>query len=338
MLLVFRPLVVSVLLIFSGISLRGAAFVTYSVGTILENLAITPDGNLFATDVVNGDIYRVTPAGSSIPFAHLNEGLAGIAFNTDGTLYSAGLTTVYRLASDGNASALLNIPGAVELNGMTLLAPNKLLVADDMASTIWLVDTVTGASRSWLQSSLLGAPAGATLPFGVNGIKLYAGAVYVTNTGAGTILRIPIQSDGSPGVPQTIATNLPLDDFAFGSDGSIFAAGQGGEITRLFPDGSITLIPTGTFGDAAVAFGRTPADNQSLYVVNNGGVVLGLPGGPEAGSIVRLDTDVTGITPESQIAPEPSTTALGLVGLMFACFKRGKLFSHRCRNRQASGH
>jgi sugar lactone lactonase YvrE len=330
-----RPLFFPILLTLSTISLSGTPLVTYSVGTILENLAIAPGGNLYATDVANGDIYQVTPAGSSTLFTHVNDGLAGVIFNTDGTLYSAGLTTVYRFAQNGSASVLVNIPGAMELNGMALLAPNKLLVTDDLASTIWLVDTVSGVSKSWLQGAILGAPAGG-LPFGANGIKLYSGAVYVTNTGAGTILRIPIQSDGSAGVPQTIATNLQLDDFAFGSDGSIFAAGQAGEITRLFPDGSIMLIPTGTLGDAAAAFGRTPADSHSLYVVNNGGAFLNLPDGPQAGSIVRLDTDVTGTIPESQIVPEPSTMALGLVGLILAWFERSNLLFGRSRNSRAS--
>jgi hypothetical protein len=325
----FKACLITALLTFSAVSLNGTPLVTYSVGTILENLAIAPSGNLFATDVVNGDVYQVTPAGSSTLFAHVGEGLAGVAFNTDGTLLSAGLTTIYSFSPSGSASALVSIPGAMELNGMALLAPNTLLVADDMASRIWQVNTITGASKAWLQNSILGAPAGATVPFGANGIKVYDGSVYVTNTGAGTILRIPIQTDGSAGVPQTMTTNLPLDDFAFGSDGSIFAAGQGGEITRLFPGGKIELIPTGTLGDAAVAFGRTPADSNTLYVVNNGGAFLDLPGGPEAGSIVRLATDVTGITPESQVVPEPAAMPLAFVGIALAYLKRNKLLFDR---------
>ena len=53
--------------------------------------------------------------------------------------------------------------------------------------------------------------------------------------------------------------------------------------------------------------GRTAADNTSLYVVNNGGVFLGLPGGPEDASIVRLDVGLSGVVPEQQVVPEPST-------------------------------
>jgi hypothetical protein len=115
-----------------------------------------------------------------------------------------------------------------------------------------------------------------------------------------------------------------LDDFAFGSDGSIFAATQIGEIIRLHPDGSRTTLATGTLGDAALAFGRTAADSQDIYIVNNGGAFLGLPGGPEAASVVRLSTDTTGVVPEQQVVPEPATlwltgagTGLALLLLKF---------------------
>jgi len=134
--------------------------------------------------------------------------------------------------------------------------------------------------------------------------------VYISNTGAGTILRVPVLPDGSAGVPTIYASSIQVDDFAFGSDGSIFAATQSGTIIRLRPDGTRTTMSTGTLGDAAVAFGRTAADVQDIYVVNNGGAFFDLPGGPEAASVVRLSTDITGIAPESQVVPEPATLLL----------------------------
>jgi hypothetical protein len=122
--------------------------------------------------------------------------------------------------------------------------------------------------------------------------------------------------DGSAGLPEVYASSFPsLDDFAFGSDGSIFAATQIGDIIRLRPDGVRTSIPTGTLGDAALAFGRTAADRQDIYVVNNGGAFLGLPGGPEAASVVRLATDTTGVVPETQAVPEPASLWLSSAGV-----------------------
>jgi hypothetical protein len=107
-------------------------------------------------------------------------------------------------------------------------------------------------------------------------------------------LRVPIAWDGSAGTPEVYASSFPADDFAFGTDGSIFAAHQEGSITRLKPNGTRTTIPTGTLGDAAVAFGHTLFDFRDIYVVNNGGAFLGLPDGPLAASIVRLVTNVPG--------------------------------------------
>ena len=72
--------------------------------------------------------------------------------------------------------------------------------------------------------------------------------------------------------------------------------------------------------DAAVAFGRTAADSNDIYVVNNGGAFLNLPGGPEAASIVRIDVGIRGVVPEQQVVPEPSSLGLsctGAIGLAF---------------------
>ena len=130
----------------------------------------------------------------------------------------------------------------------------------------------------------------------------------ISNTGAGTILRVPVMRDGSAGTPEVYASSFQLpgigtvgvDDFAFGSDGSIFAATQLGYIIRVHPNGTRTMISTGTRGDAAVAFGRTPFDLRDIYVVNNGGAFLGLPGGPLPASIVRITTNITGVAADHE--------------------------------------
>jgi hypothetical protein len=194
-----------------------------------------------------------------------------------------------------------------------------MLVADDAAATVWQVDPKTGASHAWLAGGLLEAQ-NPDLPIGPNGVKVFNNAVYITNTGTGAIIRVPILADGSAGIPSIYASGLMLDDFAFGSDGSIFLATQvRNSVVRLFPDGTTTTIATdvdGLLGDSALAFGRTAADSQDIYVVNNGGAYEGLNG---PGTIVRLGVGITGPAPELQVAPEPSTLALvAAAGLVFA--------------------
>ena len=286
--------------VLAATTLRAGTIVTYPPGTILENIAIAPAGDLFVSDLGSGALYRISPGGSSQVFGRVPGPLAGLALNTDGTVVAASGTSFYRFARDGTPTLVTDIAGAGFLNGVTLFSPGTFLVADFTADLIWRVDLRTGRASPWLTGSLLVPPAGG-LPIGPNGIKLFGGAAYISITGAGTILRVPILPDGAAGAPAVYASSLQVDDFAFGSDGSIFAATQLGEIIRLYPNGVRTSLPTGTLGDAAVAFGRTAADRHDIYIVNNGGAFLGLPGGPGPASVVRLSTDTTGVVPESQV-------------------------------------
>jgi hypothetical protein len=273
------------------------------------------------TDLGTGTVFKVSPSGSSVVFGP--GPAAGIAINTDGTVVTASGTSVYRFASDGTSTLVSDVAGAAFLNGLTLFGPNTFLAADDTANVIWKVD-LSGNAQPWLTSPVL-VPDPLGVPIGPNGVKLFNGAVYTSVTGSETILRVPILPDGSAGTPEIYASSLQADDFAFGADGSLFAATQGGNIVRLYPNGTRTLISTGTLGDAAVAFGRTSADLQDIYVVNNGGAFLGLPDGPSDASIVRLSTDTIGITPESQATPEPSSLWLSVpaaVAILIASKRR----------------
>jgi sugar lactone lactonase YvrE len=298
---------------------------TYPAGTILENIAIAPTGDLYVTDLGSGSIFKVSPSGSSALFGSVPETAAGIAINTDGTLVTASGTSLYKLAADGSATLAADVAGAAFLNGLALFQANMVLATDDTANTIWKIDLLTGGSQAWLNSPLLLPDP--SFPIGPNGIKLFGGAAYISVTGAGTILKVPILADGSAGTPQVYASNIAVDDFAFGADGSLFAATQTGAIVRIYPNGTRVFIPTGTLGDAAVAFGRTSSDRSDLYVVNNGGAFLGLPEGPGEASIVRLSTDTIGVTPESQVIPEPSAFVLTAIATaaLFIRLKRRRV-------------
>jgi sugar lactone lactonase YvrE len=301
-----------------ALGLRAETIATYPVGTVLENIAIAPAGNLYVTSGEAGVIYQVTPSGSSQTFANVPTPLGGVILTSDNSVVAVGATSLYRFAASGAPSMIANIPGAGDLNGVALFSPGSVLAADDAVGALWKVDLSTGASSAWLSGGLLSIPPDAALPFSANGLKLYNDSVYVSNTGAGTLVRVPILPDGSAGTPQIVASSFQVDDFAFGADGSIFAATQNGALIRLFPDGTRVEIPTGTYGDAAVAFGRTAADSRDIYVVNNGGLFTDTPNGPEPASIIRLPTDTTGVVPEFEAVPEPSTLWLGATGVLVA--------------------
>jgi len=124
--------------------------------------------------------------------------LTGAAFDAGGNLIVASGTSIYRFQPDGTRSLVTDITGAQSLNGVTSFSPGVFLVADDGAATVWQVNVNTGSTRAWLTGGLL-EPHNEEAPIGPNGIKLFGGAAYMTNTGAGAILRVPILPDGSAG-------------------------------------------------------------------------------------------------------------------------------------------
>ena len=310
--------------------LTGAPLATFPPpGGALENINVAPSGTIYTSAVDNGNLYATTPGGTKNLFAQVPPTLRGLSRDLDGTLVGVSSTGFYRFGSDGSASLVTQVAGSQFLNGVTLFSAGTFLIADSRTATLWQVNLTSGTARPWLTDTLLGAVPGATSQVGANGVKLYGGAVYVSNTSSASVLRIPINADGSPGQIQTYASNLQLDDFAFAADGSIFGATQGGNsVVRLTANGQRSIIATaadGLFGDAALAFGRTAADAQDIFVISNGGSFLNLPGGPQPGSIIRFDVGIAGVTPESQAVPEPSAflpAGLLAIGLIVRSSKR----------------
>ena len=65
--------------------------------------------------------------------------------------------------------------------------------------------------------------------FGANGVKVHNGAVWVSNSQQGLLLRIPIGRHGVAGPMQTKANVAGIDDFVFTGSGdtALAAAGEG---------------------------------------------------------------------------------------------------------------
>jgi hypothetical protein len=84
--------------VLAATTLRAETIVTYPPGTILENVAVAPAGDLFASDLGSGTLYRISPGGVSEVFARVPGPLAGLALNTDGTVVGASGTSFYRFA------------------------------------------------------------------------------------------------------------------------------------------------------------------------------------------------------------------------------------------------
>jgi sugar lactone lactonase YvrE len=227
-----------------------------AAGRTPENIALEPDGSADLTFAVARQVARVDPDGATRVLATLPApdnpatpviGIpvtAGIVRTHDGTLYvnystgTADLTGVWRIDPDGTASRFAALPPTGFANGLALDPEDGALYAADSAlGRVWRISPEDGAVSVWATGTELEA----TGFIGANGIKVHRGAVWVSNTDRGTILRIPFEEDGSAGPVRTHASGLAgIDDFAFTGHGET-------AIATLHPSSEVALVrPDGT--------------------------------------------------------------------------------------------
>jgi putative intracellular protease/amidase/sugar lactone lactonase YvrE len=276
----------------------------FPLNTFLENIAVDTAGNLFITSYEDGKVYRVTTAGEITEIADVNGNAAGIVVDPQGNLLVAGATqekiaTVFRIDRNGNVEAIITIPEAIFLNGMTPLTGDRYLIADSYKGAIWEIDAREKTTQIWLQHERL-ARSNPHHPFpAVNGLKIYNNTLYASNTQRQHLIRIPLHSDYSPGSPELFLTNVNLDDFAFDEQGNLYGTTHVyNSVVRISPDDQVTAIATaeqGVTGSTALAFGRRVGDRTGIYVTTNGGMSLPLPTGLEAAKVVRLEVGVEGL-------------------------------------------
>ncbi|WP_449350346.1 hypothetical protein [Streptomyces shaanxiensis] len=244
---------------------RVVAHFDFAAGETPENIAVEPDGSAdltfaFARQVAHvtrhGDIRsRVTlpaVANPNTPVVH-NAIVLGIARAHDGTLYvnyatGTAETGVWRIAPGGEPRQIAKLPADGLPNGLALDEHRGVLyAADSVRGTVWRVPVTGGRPTAWATATAL-APVPSGTGFGANGIKVHGGAVWVSNTDRGTLLRIPVRRDGSAGPVETRATGLGgVDDFAFTShhDDTVLATlNSANQVVVVCPDGTHSVVLT----------------------------------------------------------------------------------------------
>ncbi|HWG27160.1 hypothetical protein [Actinospica sp.] len=216
-----------------------------------ENLVLEPDGSVDLTFNRALEVVRLSPDGTLTTLATLPEDAAGYALVTgivrmpEGTLYvnyAAGSQSgIWRVPPNGGTPRqVVAVPGAGGLNGLAYDAgQNALYATDSSLGVVWKISLAKGTAEIWAQGTQL-QPTSAGGK-GANGLKVRDGAVWVSNTSLGTLLRIPIQRDGTAGTLSVAAQGLTgIDDFAFAPDGEVVAALDG------ISQASIVNVQTGT--------------------------------------------------------------------------------------------
>lgn len=273
------------------------------VNTFLENLAVAADGTLFMTSHEAEQILQVTPAGELSILASTNGKVTGIAFAPDGGLIvtgwdAAGQSILLYVGLDGSVEQLAALPDALFLNGITPLTAEQYVTADSYKGCIWQFDWTTRQVSVWLEHSLLARSSSDNSFPAANGIKRFGDTLYVSNTEKMLLLKVPITADNQPEEPVVFLTSTNIDDFAFDTEGNLYAATHiYNSVLRISPTGATVIIAQaeqGVIGSTAIAFGRSAEDATSIYVVTNGGMFLPPPGGVVPANVVRIEIGQSG--------------------------------------------
>ena len=291
----------------SSTSTKPASAAAQSVRTLIafdpakqefaENLAIDSQGDIYVTLLQAGEVRRLTPDGKQAAFfLPVGKGgsVTGITFDEQGRLYvlvgspDAEKMGIWQLYSDGSSRRIAALPTSIMPNGMTVDKQGNLYAADSKGGIIWRVLAGSNKAERWLQHPLIAPqphdvqlPNGAkvTLSVGPNGLHFFQGNLYVSVSGQATLVRVPLNWDGSPGTPAVYLKNVSIDDFIFDSSGNLYldANRSGGlianEIERVKPDGTYTTLASDANGldePSAVEFGTGAGEQGKLYITNIG--------------------------------------------------------------------
>ncbi|KAL7628410.1 hypothetical protein AAE478_002612 [Parahypoxylon ruwenzoriense] len=278
-------------------------------GTWLENIAVRPNGDLVMTMLTpSASLWTLRQPYSLRPeAAQLHEfagatGLVGVAETRPDTFVvlaarfegagepAPGSFAVWEISLRNGTAVrkVIDFAEAQLANGIAAVPGcgggnnnDVVLIGDSFAGSLWRLDTRTGAYERVLQVAQMAAPSGAEHSLGINGVKVRDGFVYWSNSARASIYRTRITSGGYPvpsaAVETVAALDSPfVDDFAFDAQGLLWAATNAdNRVVVVRADGSYETAVGGAAedavaGDAAVAFGRTPRDRETLYVVTSG--------------------------------------------------------------------
>ena len=224
----------------------------------ISGLSIDSARNLYAADLLNNKIRKITPQGVVTTITGTNFSLPyGITVDSAGTIYtvdcyhhqiamttSAGVTTVFAGsgqigAADGAAAtATFNYPGAAAIHPIT----GDIYVGDVGSNKIRRINggQVTTYAGTGVSGSEDGSKLSATFnrPYGLAFDS--AGNLYVADQGNGKVRRITVS-----GNVDTIASSIPWCSFlAFDTIGNLFVTGTSEHRIYKIPASTILTFTT----------------------------------------------------------------------------------------------
>jgi len=275
-----------------------------ALGELPESITTDEDGNIYAS--MGAHIKKITPWGHVSVFATLPlpTGVlsAGLKFGEDGDLYVATgsispvppVAFVFRIDPDGHVSTHATLDPTGYPNDLAFDDHGELFVTDPLHGHIWKIDE-DGNPSVWLADPAFEGneedPYLVLSDFGVDGIAFdrHKNNLYLSNLDYGTILRVEIECDGSPGDIDIWADDFDTlagaDGIAFDDKGTLFVAVNGQDrLVAIDKHGDIDILAEGGLLDApsALVFGATKQSKKTLYVSSFAitrayGIVAGTP-------------------------------------------------------------
>jgi len=251
-------------------------------GQTPEDVAVEPDGTADVSLSQASQVVQVSldghvtllgqlSAGGACPSAGFS-GTVGIARAHDGAVYVVECsgnanTGIWRLRRGAAPVQIAQLPANGFPNDMALDdTTGDLYVADSVLGVVYKVPTRGGAPSVWASGTALQP----TTSLGANGIAVHDGAVWVSNTSQGTIVKIPIRADGSAGPILTAVTGLSggVDNFTVvGSDDTIIAVQLAADQVVLIKPGQQPQVVL-TAADGLSNPTDVAIRDQTLYVTN----------------------------------------------------------------------
>ncbi len=180
-------------------------------------------------------------------------------------------------------SKIVDIPQAQLLDGFAVVnkTAGLLISGDAQTGTLYLINVHNRTATAVLQNALLAGTSNARdaglAHIGINGIKVFNGNMYFTNTAQGSFGQVPLDIEtGQPvGSPSVLANYSTLtDDLSFDVHGNAFISEPlNGVLLRpanTTPTNNHTRLLAGLFGANSNAFGRTVLDQCILYSTFDG--------------------------------------------------------------------
>lgn len=281
-------------------------------GELPEGL-VAGDGAVFVGLLGSGRLLRVAADGAAIdhgqvsPWPADTSFLVGLALDDDGSVLAAVgsltpdlATGIYRFPAEGGAATLVvSDPGLFFPNDIEVDGGGDVYITDSMGSIFRLSGE---ALERWSADPLLAAanpppcgPSNAPFPIGANGIVRDGDAVIVSNTDGASVVRIPIEEDGSAGLAEVVVgpdcENLAgIDGIVLESAGSWIAAVQGtSSLVRVRRDGSVETVLSGDPLDGPASIDLDPTDRSRIVVTNSAFASVATPGATPRPGVIEAD-------------------------------------------------